>query len=61
MRQVRQHRQEADRLESAPGPEPLGDDDFWAVDVDILISPAAPSRQITEKNAPASRRIVAEA
>ncbi|HNM81330.1 MAG TPA: Glu/Leu/Phe/Val dehydrogenase [Rhodocyclaceae bacterium] len=60
VRQVRQHRQEAGRLEGAPGSEPLGDDDFWAVDVDILVA-AALENQITEKNAPRIKaRIVAE-
>jgi glutamate dehydrogenase (NAD(P)+) len=60
VRQVRQHRLETGSLAGAPGSEPIGNEDFWGCEVDILVA-AAMENQITEKNAPAIRaRIVAE-
>jgi len=60
VRSVRQHRKETGSLVGAPGSEPIGNEQFWACEVDILVA-AALENQITERNAPAIRaRIVVE-
>ena len=60
VRRLHQHRQSTGSLLGASETTSIGNDDFWACDVDILIA-AALENQITEKNAPLIRaRIVAE-
>jgi glutamate dehydrogenase (NAD(P)+) len=48
---LKAHTAEHKTVAGFPGAEPLGNDDLWGLEVDVLI-PAALENQITEENAP---------